>query len=99
MSIVEETPLNYIYLIHTREFVNAKKPIYKVGKSCQPNLKRVKTYPNGSQLLIQILCNDCTIMERTIIQLFTSKYIRHTELGNEYFEGDYKAMICLYKFF
>jgi hypothetical protein len=38
----------FIYLIKEREFIKTKEPIYKIGKTKQKNLQRIKSYPNGS---------------------------------------------------
>jgi hypothetical protein len=85
--------LNYIYLLHTREFINAEKNIYKVGKTCKENLCRFNQYPKGSQLLLQTICSNCNICERKILKIFNKKFIKAKEIGNEYFEGDYLEMI------
>jgi phage anti-repressor protein len=83
----------YIYLLQTREFINSKQNIYKIGKTTQPNLTRFNSYPNGSKLLIQMVCNDCDMAEKEILRLFRKKYTERKEFGNEYFEGDYSNMI------
>lgn len=78
----------YIYLIHEREFHNANKPIFKIGKTRQKHNERFKQYPNGSKLLIQITVDDCDKAERDLIKLFKEKYKWCKFYGNEYFEGD-----------
>jgi hypothetical protein len=45
----------YIYLIKEREFIKTKEPIYKIGKTKQEKLQRIKSYPNGSILLLQMI--------------------------------------------
>ena len=40
----------YLYLLQTREFINSGKPIYKVGRTTQENLKRLNQYPKDSRL-------------------------------------------------
>ena len=55
---------NYIYLLHEREFVNAKQNIYKVGMTTKPNFIRFNQYPKGSILLCQLICNDCKSIEK-----------------------------------
>ena len=42
----------FIYLIKEREFIKTKEKIYKIGKTKQENLQRIKSYPNGSILLL-----------------------------------------------
>jgi hypothetical protein len=84
--------LQYVYLIQEREFVRSKEPVFKIGRTKQPNVERVTQYPKDSQFICQICCDDCAICEKNIIQLFKTKYIHRTDIGNEYFEGDYRYM-------
>ena len=83
----------YVYLFHTREFLNSNQPIYKIGKTTKPNFTRFTNYPKGSVMLFQSACLNCHELEKTIITLFTSKYIQKTYFGREYFEGDQRSMI------
>ena len=83
----------FIYLLQQREFINTKEPIYKIGKTKQEKLKRIKSYPKGSELLFYIVCNNCDEIEKTIINKFKGHFIHKKELGNEYFMGDYNLMI------
>jgi hypothetical protein len=83
----------YIYLLQTREFVNSKDPIYKIGKTTKLNFTRFKQYPQGSVLLFQSSCYDCNKLENEIIQLFKSKYKIKRTIGRESFEGDCHEMI------
>jgi hypothetical protein len=91
-------PLQYVYLLQEREFVNNKEPVYKIGKTKQPNLQRVNSYPKGSVLLLQTFCNDCNKTEKGIIKLFDTKYKKRTDRCREYYEGNYMEMtIDIYK--
>ena len=85
---------NYIYLLKLREFIKTNENIYKVGRTCRPNLTRFKNYPNGSQLVFQMLCYDCVSLEKKILENFMKnpEIIFRKDIGNEYFEGDYKLM-------
>jgi len=83
----------FIYLLQEREFIKTKEPIYKIGKTKQEKLKRIKSYPNGSELLFYIVCNNCDEIEKTIINKFKGHFIHKKEFGNEYFMGDYNLMI------
>ena len=85
--------MEYIYLIQEREFIKTKENIYKIGKTKQENLKRFNSYPNGSNLLIQIICCNCNKIEKELIKLFREKYELQIDIGNEYFKGDYIEMI------
>lgn len=84
--------IEYIYLLQEREFVKTNEPIFKIGKTKQENNKRFLQYPKGSILLSQSSCNDCDALEKKFIKLFKQKYIHRKDIGNEYFEGDYKLM-------
>jgi uncharacterized Zn-finger protein len=83
----------YIYLLQEREFKNNKQEIYKIGKTKQYNFRRFNDYPKDSLLILHILCDNCDISEKKLIELFNTKYIKRTDIGNEYFEGNYKNMI------
>ena len=82
-----------IYLIKLREHVNSNENIYKIGKTKQSSLKRYDSYPKGSVLLYHVICNNCNNCEKEIIKLFKNKYKSETNIGNEYFSGDYIDMI------
>jgi hypothetical protein len=84
---------NYIYLLQEREFITTKQKVYKLGKTKQENLQRFKQYPKGSKLLLQQVCDDCDILEVELIREFKNKHKHRRDIGNEYFEGDYKEMI------
>lgn len=84
--------IEYIYLLQEREFVKTNEHIFKIGKTKQENNKRFLQYPKRSILLLQSSCNDCDILEKKIIKLFKQKYIHKKDIGNEYFEGNYKLM-------
>lgn len=84
----------YVYLIQERTAVVANQPIYKIGRTEQPNFERFKGYGKGYKVLLHILCENCKVTEKMIMDQFKSKYRHATEYGNEYFEGDYKTMIC-----
>ena len=94
MSICDLDDNNeFIYLIKEREFIKTKEPIYKIGKTKQENLQRIKSYPNGSILLLYIITNYCDKKEKEIIQKFKELFIHKKDIGNEYFLGDYNHMI------
>jgi hypothetical protein len=88
-----ETLTNYIYLLQEREFVNINSNIFKVGMTTKLNHERFNQYPKGSKLLFQIICNDCKNIEKIILKKFREKFNQQLDIGNEYFEGDYKIMI------
>lgn len=82
--------MNYIYLLQVREFLGTN--IYKLGKTKKENLVRFNQYPKGSRLISQFDCKNCDVCERTLIHLFSTKYIQRREYGTEYFEGDVVSM-------
>lgn len=83
----------YIYLIKEREFIRTNDDILKIGKTKQQNSERIKSYPKGSVLLIQMKCLNCDTAEKTLISKFKSKYKHRSDIGAEYFEGDTEHMI------
>jgi len=85
--------INYIYLLQEREFIKTKEHIYKVGMTKQENHGRFNQYPKGSILLFQMICDKCKNIENKVIKLFKDKFIMRKDIGNEYFEGDYKNMM------
>jgi hypothetical protein len=100
-SIIETNPnlYEYIYLLQEREFIKTNENIYKIGKSKQENTKRISSYPKGSKLLFQIICNNCDDLETKLINRFKQICIHKKEIGNEYFQGDcYKMITEICKF-
>ena len=81
-----------VYLVHTREFINADMPIYKLGRSYNIE-NRTNQYPRGSNVLFMIMCENSIECENYLIKLFKEKFIQKTYYGREYFEGDKKLMI------
>ena len=84
---------HFIYLIKDKQDIDSGASIYKIGKSTQENTKRVKSYPSGSYLLLQVACNDCHGMETYLIKEFKKLFI--LARGREYFEGNLFKMINL----
>ena len=83
----------YVYLIQEREFIKTSENIFKIGKSKQENNKRINQYPKQSKLILQILCDNCDILEKELIISFKNKYNHRKDIGNEYFEGEHEDMI------
>ena len=84
---------HFIYLIKEKVDIDNDVHIYKIGKSCQANTRRVASYPSGSHLLLQVACSDCHSMETFLIKEFKSLFT--LARGREYFEGDPYKMINL----
>ncbi len=83
----------YIYLLQEREFIKTKEHVYKVGMTKKENYERFNQYPKGSVLLFQIICDNCKNIENQVIKLFKQNFKLRKDIGNEYFEGEYKNMI------
>jgi hypothetical protein len=84
---------HFIYLLKEKQDVDSGEQIFKIGKSTQENTRRVKSYPSGSHLLLQVACIDCHSMESFLIQEFKNLFI--LSRGREYFKGDVFKMINL----
>ena len=84
---------DYIYLLHEREFIKTSEKVFKVGRTSKLNYIRFNQYPKGSVLLFQTICKNSKKMETIILKKFRKKFIPRKDIGNEYFEGDYKNMI------
>lgn len=78
---------HYIYLLQDRTAVAVNAPIYKVGKTTQPNFERFKNYPKGYKIIILAGCTNCHTIEKNILELFRLKYIPRLDYDTESFEG------------
>jgi hypothetical protein len=92
-NIIDNKNKEFIYLLQEREFINNNEPIYKIGKTKQKKLKRIKSYSNGSELLFYIACNNCDEIEKLVLNKFKNTFIHKKDIGNEYFMGNYNIMI------
>jgi hypothetical protein len=82
---------HYVYLFHTKEFVDSKEPVYKIGKSTLPNIERIRQYEDDESFHFEIPCNNCHDLEKKIIALFNINYELH--YGREYFKGNRHRMV------
>ena len=82
---------HYVYLFHTQKFVDSKEPVYKIGKTTQPNFERFNQYDEGALFHFQMSCHNCHDMEKKMITLFKEKYELHC--GREYFKGNRHRMV------
>ena len=87
--------VQYVYMIKTHEFVRTNENIFKIGRTGQQNYGRFDSYRKGSILLFQSICKNCHDCEKMIITKFKEKFIHRTDIGNEYFEGNYNEMISI----
>ena len=83
----------YIYLLQEREFRKTKEHVYKIGMTKKENHERFNQYPKGSVLLFQMICNNCKNMEKLVLKKFKETFKQRKDIGNEYFEGEYKCMV------
>lgn len=84
---------NYIYLLQEQQFINTKQNIYKIEIHTKPNFTSFNQYPKEYVLLFLIICNDCKFIEKKVIDIFKQNFKLRNDIGNKYFEGDYKIMI------
>ena len=92
----------YLYVIHTREFIKQNRPLYKVGRSNQPIgtdgiTKRIEQYPKGSlQKALFPVENYVAAEAHMKKQLDHCKDLKlRTECGFEYFEGPLKTLLTV----
>ncbi len=81
-----------VYLLQTREFIKSRERVYKIGKTKQEGVDRIKGYPKGTKLYLMIQVTDCDVSERVLLSIFRNKYKPRTDIGAEYFEGDLQQM-------
>jgi hypothetical protein len=82
-----------IYLIIEREFLKTKENIYKIGRTSQEGLDRIKQYPKGSKLILYLESKDSLEDEKELIKIFELKYKCMRDIGREYFEDNSKNII------
>ena len=90
---IKYKPKESNYLLQEREFIKEGTPVFKIGRSTQENGKRLKQYPKGSRVVLNIDVDDCIKVEREIIKVFDEKFKKRKDIGNEYYEGDVNQMI------
>lgn len=87
------TTVEYIYLLQVRiSTTDENTPVFKVGKTKQSEFKRVKSYPKDTIMILQIMCKNCTQIETELLRVFTCKYTKLSDIGNEYFTGNVSSM-------
>jgi hypothetical protein len=84
-------PSHLIYLLKTDLKTLDNLPLYKIGRSKQKNLARMKDYPKTYTLIYGRKCIDCIYVEKKLLQLFIIKYNKYFK--NEYFSGNETEMI------
>jgi hypothetical protein len=81
--------MEQIYLLKTDMTID-NLPIYKIGRSRQPDVKRIRSYPKTYQLVSMNTCENCVYIEAELLKLFHSKY--KIAYRHEYFVGDENEM-------
>ena len=77
--------MEQIYLLKT-DMIMENLPIYKIGRSRQPDVKRVRSYPKTYKLVSMNTCENCVYIEAELLKLFHTKY--KIAYRREYFVGD-----------
>ena len=77
--------MEQIYLLKTAMTLE-NLPIYKIGRSRQPDVKRVRSYPKTYKLVSMNTCENCVYIESELLKLFHKKY--KIAYRREYFVGD-----------
>ncbi len=83
---------NYIYLLQTHHSIDLKENVYKIGKTTQQNINRIRSYPKCSKLLLHMECENCHDSEKILLKKFNKEFKQISKYGNEYFEGDSNDM-------
>ena len=81
--------MEQIYLLKTDMTID-HLPIYKIGRSRQPDVKRIRSYPKTYQLVSMNTCTNCVYIESELLKLFHTKY--KIAYRCEYFIGDEDEM-------
>lgn len=83
----------YNYIVQEREFLNQNLPICKIGKTSRTIEERLKGYPKGTKIIIQIEVSDSTEIETMLKNEFKKVFKHRNDIGSEYFEGDIGHMV------
>ena len=87
--------MQFIYLLQEREFINAKKPIYKIGRTKDSIKNRTNKYPKDSDIIYSMPVTDCIAIETKLLNVLAAKFIQRKDIGDEYFEGDVLDMVSV----
>ena len=73
-------------------FIQAERPVVKVGRTTRSIMTRFNEYPKNSILLGIGHVNDCIAGEKMLLDTFKELYVRELDIGLEYFSGDIEIM-------
>lgn len=76
----------YIYVILTREFLNNKQSVLKIGYT-KNIITRFADYPKGSKLALAIFTDNVKDTEKRVLKKCKELFIQRKDIGLEYFEG------------
>lgn len=88
---------NMIYLLQTREFISLGEPVYKIGQTTRGFARFKDSCYKGCQVKTIYHCPnfDPQKLENILIDKFNENFIKRTDLGREYFQGNIDDMITL----
>jgi len=84
-------PNQHVYLIQEREFVRTGEPIYRLGGTVRIEQK-YREFPTDSKIITILRVNDCVRAEKYLLTRFKERFVKRTDFGNKYFEGDEDQM-------
>lgn len=84
-----------IYLLQTRESIKNDEAVYKVGRTCQDELKRFNIYPRGSVLHLHVSCHNSLSVEKRVLEEFNKQFRNEPVYGKEYFHGNLLQMLSI----
>lgn len=88
-TIPESEYLEYIYILIEREFIKLKQQVFKVGYT-KNFRERIQDYPKGTKLLgVYLVGFNARKAEADIIRALNEQYDNRSDIGAEYFEGDF----------
>ena len=78
----------YIYLLQERESLRCHDEIYKIGRTKQEGVSRIKNYPKGSKVWLMIIVNDSVKAENDLLDHFDKMFVQVSDVGREYYKGN-----------
>lgn len=93
-SFSNEDAFSYMYLAQEREFIKSNESVYKFGRT-RGEKNPFKVLPKGSWLILQVVCDELrsSRVHGTIAHQLKKEFKPRNDLGVNYFEGDFRAMM------
>ena len=79
--------MQYIYLVHQKEFSSINEPTYTVGKAYQSYVSKITGVPKDSDVIVFQQVRDNEACERALIFSLKDAFQIHTK-GPEFIIGD-----------